>query len=73
MKKYFEERLTALRGEFEKGQLQLRQMEVQVHRIHGAIILLEEILKLPELEGPEKALTAGVKLNDAVTRTTTTN
>jgi hypothetical protein len=50
LKKHLEERLTTLRAEFEKGQMQLKQIEVQVYRIHGAIILLEELLKQPELE-----------------------
>jgi phage shock protein A len=50
LKKHLEDRLTALRAEFEKGQAQLRQMEAQIHRIHGAMIVLEELLKQPELE-----------------------
>jgi predicted nuclease with TOPRIM domain len=51
MRQQLEERLAALKAEYEKGQSQLRQLESQTSslretllRISGAIMVLEELL-----------------------------
>jgi len=54
MREQMEARLKTLKTEYEKGQSQLRQLELQVSslretllRINGATLVLEEILSLP--------------------------
>lgn len=54
MREQLEQRLTALRSEYEKGLSQLRQLESQstslretLLRISGAILVLEELLNTP--------------------------
>ena len=54
MRQQLEQRLVALKSEYEKGQTQLRQLESQssslretLLRISGAIMVLEELLAAP--------------------------
>ena len=54
MRQQLEQRLVALKSEYEKGQTQLRQLESQssslretLLRISGAILVLEELLAAP--------------------------
>jgi predicted nuclease with TOPRIM domain len=53
MRRQMEERLATLRSDYEKGQTQLRQLELQssslretLLRISGALMVLEELLSL---------------------------
>jgi hypothetical protein len=62
MREQIEERLAALRQEFEAGRrmladLEARQVELQqtLLRIGGAVQVLEELLGTPEPAGPEAA------------------